>query len=153
MSSCQSGKYSGYPPPPPPKLLAKPWDHPWLEQMFDRSHVRRHFPPAFIFRSTSVGGSMTTINNKTDKDSFWKISLLMTTTWPSSTPPDVNTVFQFTMLLLLLLFLAAPTHRPSPGCSGSTNQAPYHKPSYNLVKPFNLRWRIGDRECLFRRKW
>ena len=93
------------------------------------------FYPSFIFRSTSVNGSMSTINNKSDKESCWNMPRLMTT-WPSSTPPDVNTVFQFTMLLmlLLLLFLAAPTHRPSPGCSGSTNQAPYHV-SHLIIYP------------------
>ena len=98
-------------PSPPWKLLAKPWDqiiHDCNRCLIGLMSVPI-FNPAFIFRSTRVGGSMSTINNKTDKESFWKISLLMTTTWPSSAPPDVNTVFQFTMLLLLLLFLAGCT--------------------------------------------
>ena len=70
-------------PSPPWKLLAKPWDqiiHEWNRCLIGLMSVAI-FHPAFIFRSTSVGGSMSTINNKTDKESFWKISLLMTTTW------------------------------------------------------------------------
>ena len=66
--------------------------------------------PALIFRSTSVSGSMIKTNSNGDKKSPWKIPLLMSTC-PRSVPPDVNTVFQFIMLLLIMviMFLALPT--------------------------------------------
>lgn len=56
---------------------------------------------------------------------------LLTSTCPSSTARDVITVFQFSLLLLIIeiLFLATLT------ISRFTNKAPYQRPSYNLYKP------------------
>ena len=58
---------------------------------------------AFIVLNTRVNGSMITMNNSSDKETPWTIHLLMLTC-PRSVPPDVNTFFQFTMLLLILGF-------------------------------------------------
>lgn len=56
---------------------------------------------------------------------------LLTSTCPSSTARDVITVFQFSLLLLIIeiLFLATLT------ISRFTNKAPYQRSSYNLYKP------------------
>ena len=48
---------------------------------------------------------MLTVKSNGDKESPWKIPLLMST-WLSSLPPNVNIVLQ---LVMLLLILAAPT--------------------------------------------
>ena len=157
MSSCQSGKYPGcdtmWPPPPPWKLLAKPWDqiiHDCNRCLIGLMSVAIFNPP-FIFRSTRVGGSMST-----DKQQDWQRVFLkdissdddnltkLRSTWCQHCLPVHHAVTVAVVLGWL--------YRPSPGCSGSTNQVPYHKPSYNLAKPLNLRWRIGNRECLFCRK-
>ena len=59
--------------------------------------------PALIFHSTGtrVKGNMITINSSGDKESPWKIPLLMSTC-PRAVPPYVDAVSQFTMLLLII---------------------------------------------------
>ena len=66
--------------------------------------------PTLIFCSTSVCDSMIKTNSNGNKESLWKIPLLMST-YPRSVPPDINTVFQFIMLLMIMviMFLAPLT--------------------------------------------
>ena len=65
---------------------------------------------ALIFHSTRVSGHMIKTNSNGDRESPWKIPLVMSTC-PRSVPPDVNTIFQLAMLLLIMviMFLAPLT--------------------------------------------
>ena len=85
-----------------------------------------------LMSSASLYSAFTFLNTRVSEKKIARRTVcVLTSTCPSSTARDVVTVFQFTLLLLIIeiLFLATPS------ISRFKNKAPFQRPSYNLYKP------------------